>query len=191
MTNPVLRYITGRGGSGTGGLSAYLSKLAEDYSVLPVSAQFLGRDLQDQINCVRNFTTSRSTHVIANSYGAYLFLLSLIAQPSSPIRVLLLSPVLGRAMDRERMLFSRPPREASLKRAISDMNLGQVEHLEILTGEDDEVCDPNLARSIGQQLNIPVTVLKGQGHMLEQQSVATVIDAFLRIQGGKRDEPKH
>ena len=186
MTNPVLRYITGRGGSGTGGLSAYLSRLTEDYSVLPVNDQFLGRDLQDQIKCVRKFTTSGSTHVIANSYGAYLFLLSLIAQPASPIRVLLLSPVLGRAMDRERMLFSRPPREASLKRAISDMNLGQVQHLEILTGEDDEVCDPNLARTIGQKLNIPVTVLRGQGHMLQPRSVATAVDTFLSIGQPKR-----
>ena len=190
MTNPVLRYITGRGGSGTGGLSAYLSRLAEDYSVLPVNAQFLGRDLQDQINCVRDFTTSGSTHVIANSYGAYLFLLSLIAQPRLRSGFCYsLQCLAGQWTESGCCLAARPVKQA--KRAISDMNLGQVEHLEILTGGDDEVCDPNLARTIGQQLNIPVTVLKGQGHMLEQQSVATAIDAFLRIQGGKRDEPKH
>ena len=66
------------------------------------------------------------------------------------------------------------------------MNLGQVQHLEILTGEDDEVCDPNLARTIGQKLNIPVTVLKGQGHMLEQRSVAIAVDTFLSIGQPKR-----
>ena len=79
------------------------------------------------------------------------------------------------------MLFSRPPREASLKRAISEQNLAKVQHLEILTGEDDEICNPAMACEVGQQLNFPVKILRGQGHMLKQESVAAAVSAFLRI----------
>ena len=93
-----IRYITGRGGSGVGGLSAYLATLTNNYDVLPVDPDFLRQDIQQQIDTVRGFIDQPSGNVIANSYGAYLLLLSLIDQASLPIRVLLLSTVLGRAM---------------------------------------------------------------------------------------------
>ena len=40
----MIRYITGRGGSGIGGLSAYLATLDDDYDVLSIDPEFLQKD---------------------------------------------------------------------------------------------------------------------------------------------------
>lgn len=146
-----LRYITGRGGNGKGGLSAYLATLSDDYDVLPIDPVFLAQDTEAQIDKVRAFAVLESANVVANSYGAYLLLLSLIDRGRLPVRMLLLSPVLGRAINEERMLFSRPPREATLHRAIEQERIGLPQHLEIVTGESDEICDPALATWVGGQ----------------------------------------
>ena len=79
----MIRYITGRGGSGIGGLSAYLATLDDDYDVLPIDPEFLLQDIQGQVDSTREFINFDSGNVIANSYGAYLLLLSLIDQPRS------------------------------------------------------------------------------------------------------------
>lgn len=175
----MIRYITGRGGSGIGGLSAYLATLDDDYDVLPIDTEFLQQDIQGQVDATRDFINLESGNVIANSYGAYLLLLSLIDQPPSKVRVLLLSPVLGRAISKERFLLSRPPREKSLHRAVAEQWLGMPHHLEIVTGAKDEICDPALARKIGAQLDINVSILEGEGHMLNATKVSEVLGQFL------------
>ena len=176
----MLRYITCRGGSGVGGLSAYLETLDDDYDVLPIDAGFLQQDIQGQIDTIRATIQLDTANVVANSYGAYLLLLALIDRPPLNIRVLLLSPVLGRAISEERMLLSRPPREATLHKAIAEQRLGMPNHLEIVTGEEDEICDPVLARQMGEQMGIPVSILPNQGHMLEPSSVEGAVQRFLQ-----------
>ena len=175
-----LRYITGRGGSGKGGLSAYLATLSDDYDVLPIDPDFLAQDIQAQVDTVRAFTQLEDANLIANSYGAYLLLLTLIDQPPLNIRVLLLSPVLGRAISEERMLFSRPPREATLHRAIEQERIGLPQHLEIVTGESDEICDPALATWVGERLEIKVSLLAGESHMINPRKVEEAVSRFLQ-----------
>ena len=179
----MIRYITGRGGSGFGGLSAYLATLDDDYDVLPIDPEFLQQDIQGQVDSTREFINLESGNVIANSYGAYLLLLALVDQPPLSVRVLLLSPVLGRAISEERMLFSRPPREKTLHQAIAGQRLGMPDHLEIVTGAEDEICDPALAWQVGEQLGINVSILPKEGHMLEASSVESALKRFLPTEG--------
>ena len=175
----MLRYITGRGGSGTGGLSAYLKTLDDNYDVLPIDAGFLQHDIQGQIDTVRKFIQLDTANVVANSYGAYLMLLALIDRPPLNIRVLLLSPVLSCAISEERMLFSRPPREKTLHKAIAEQRLGMPDHREIVTGAEDEICDPALATKIGEQLGTKVAILAGEEHMLRPHVVSKYQQHFL------------
>ena len=178
----MLRYITGRGGTGAGGLSAYLKTLDDDYDALAIDAEFLQQDIQSQIDTVRDFIKLDTANVVANSYGAYLLLVALIDRPPLNIRVLLLSPVLGRAISEERMLFSRPPREKTLHRAITEQRLGMPDHLEIVTGAEDDICDPKLASQLGKQLKIEVTILPSEGHMLSAVKVSSVLRRFFSEQ---------
>ena len=175
----MLRYITGRGGSGVGGLSAHLKTLDDDYDVLAIDADFLQQDIQTQVNTVRKFIQLDTANVVANSYGAYLLLLALIDQPPLNIRALLLSPVLGRAISEERMLLSRPPREKTLHKAIAEQRLGMPNHMEIVTGQQDEICDPELASQLGKQLKIEVMILPSEGHMLSAEKVSSSLRRFL------------
>ena len=78
----MLRYITGRGGSGIGGLSTHLKTLDDDYDALPIDAGFLRQDMQEQVDKTREFINLESGHVVANSYGAYL--LTHAIQPVTP-----------------------------------------------------------------------------------------------------------
>ena len=174
-----IRYITGRGGSGTGGLSAYLRTLTNDFDVLPIDPEFLLQDIEDQIDSVGRFVQRDGGNIIANSYGAYLLLQTFVDQPPLKIRVLLLSPVLGRAFSTERMLFSRPPREATLRRAIAQRQLGMPQYMTIATGQEDEICDPERAREVATQLAIDISVLEQEGHMISPDRVSNIVEEFL------------
>jgi len=56
-------------------------------------------------------------------------------------------------------------------------------HLEIVTGEDDEICDSALAKQVGEQLGINVSILPNEGHMLEPASVESALQRFLPMGG--------
>ena len=174
-----LKYITGRGGDGLRGLSAYLTTLTPNYRVLAIDPAFLSQDFHGQILQMRSFCTADDGYIIANSYGAYLFLQSLIDQPPIESKVMLLSPVLGRVNSEKRMLISRPPGEKALKSAIIEARLGLPEHLEILTGSDDETCDASLAQETAHMLGVKVCVLQNEGHMITPSKVISAVEAFL------------
>lgn len=110
-----IKYITGRGGDARSGSSVYLETLTDDYSALAVDPIFLRQSFHEQVSALRDFCTIEQSNIIADSFGAYLLLHSLIDQPPLTSRALLLSPVLGRVTSKERMLISIPPGEKSLK----------------------------------------------------------------------------
>ena len=49
-----------------------------------------------------------------------------------------------------------------------------------MTGQEDEICDPALAQKIGAQLNIKVSILQGEGHMLNTNKVSEILGQFLQ-----------
>lgn len=174
-----LRYITGRGGSATQGLSLYLSKLVDDYQALANDAELHRRSVDEQINTVVEFCKP-ATHLIANSYGAYLWLLSRIDAPPSDTRVLLLSPVMGRAVDPEKMLSSRPPRLKGLENAIDEERLVLPKLVSVVTGKDDNVCDyQTAARQCAKLGIVDLSVIVGEGHDMSHEVVSKTVDAFL------------
>ena len=176
---PKLRYITGRLGNAQGGLSAHLATLSPNFEALAIDADFLQQSFEDQVNSTRKFCDIGEGFIIANSYGAYLLLQSLVDQPPLATSVMLLSPVLGRAMDSERMLFSRPPREKTLRNAIATKRIGMPSHLEIVTGKEDEVCDWQLASKCANELGIQISLLEGEGHMISPANVTEAVSLFL------------
>ena len=163
----------------------HLSTLSPDFDALAIDAGFLQQSFEDQVNSTRKFCDIGEGFIIANSYGAYLLLQSLIDQPPLLANVMLLSPVLGRAMDSERMLFSRPPREKTLRTAIESGRLGIPPHMEIVTGKDDEVCDWQLAQRFAKAMKIAISILDEEGHMIATKKVSSAIDNFLQKKAHK------
>ena len=174
-----LKYITGRGGDGISGLSAHLASLSDDYHVLALDQYFLRKTFLEQVAEVQSFHAAFDGYLLANSYGAYLLLHSMIDQPASVSKIMLLSPALGRVNSEKRMLISRPPGEKAFKQAISESRLGIPKGMQILTGALDEVCDADLAKKMGDQLGIEVDILVGEGHMISKEKIADVLKKFI------------
>ena len=174
-----LRYITGRGGSTTQGLSLYLSTLVDDYQALANDTDLHRLSVDEQINTVTNFCKP-ATHLIANSYGAYLWLLSRINAVPSDARVLLLSPVMGRAMDPQQMLSSRPPRLRGLESAITDARLVLPQQVRVVTGRDDDVCTYQTAVAQCAKLGIEdLSIIEDEGHNMSHGLVSKTVNDFL------------
>ena len=179
MVTMKLRYITGRGGSATQGLSQYLSTLVDDYQALANDAELHRLSVDEQINIVTEFCKP-ATHIIANSYGAYLWLLSRIDAASSGTRVLLLSPVMGRAIDPEKMLSSRPPRLRGLENAITEGRITLPQQVRVVTGRDDDVCTYQTAIGQCRKLGIEdLAIIEGEGHNMSHDLVSKVVTDFL------------
>lgn len=174
-----LRYITGRGGSTTQGLSLYLSTLVDDYQALANDTGLHRLSVDEQINTVTNFCKP-ATHLIANSYGAYLWLLSRINAAPSDTRVLLLSPVMGRAIDPEKMLSSRPPRFRGFENAISKDRITLPQQVRVVTGRDDDVCTYQTAIAQCRKLGIEnLSIIEGEGHNISHALVSKTVADFL------------
>ena len=175
-----LRYITGRGGSATKGLSAYLKQQADDFAALANDSELHKLSLDEQLSVVAAFS-SGATHLIANSYGTYLWLLTRIDATPTGTRVLLLSPVMGRAVDPEKMLSSRPPRLRGLENAISEGRVNLPTHVSVRTGQDDPVCDFRTVVTQCERLGVSdLEILQGESHNLTHLLTAQIIQYFLR-----------
>ena len=152
LDQPVL-YITGRGGDHTKGLGGHISTLVSNYTGISVDVQYLRQDIDDQVEVIRAAISECSGgRVIANSYGAYLTLLALIDFEHELEQVVLLSPVLGAAMAKDRMYFSRPPATKRLRDAVAEM-----------MGEEK------------------VFVLQGERHNLTKTTVQDILDTTLGL----------
>ena len=178
-TTMKLRYITGRGGSSQSGLSKYLRTFSDDFKVLANDSSLHRRSVDEQIEIVRAFS-NEATHLIANSYGGYLWLLSRIDAAESAARVLLLSPLMGRHTDQTNMMGSRPPRLKGLESAIESGKIVLPEVISVYTGQADPVCDYRTAIDVCAKLKIrDLHILSKQNHLLDHEIVGQVIEAFL------------
>jgi predicted alpha/beta hydrolase family esterase len=69
--------------------------------------------------------------------------------------------------------------EKALKSAILENRLNLPEHLEILTGSDDEICAASLAEETAHALGVKVCVLQNEGHVITPSKVMSAVQAFL------------
>lgn len=51
--------------------------------------------------------------------------------------------------------------------------------MEIVTGKDDEVCDWQLAQKYATALEIGISIVDEEGHMISPEKVSQAIDSFL------------
>jgi hypothetical protein len=178
-----LRYITDRGGSTTQGLSLYLSTLVDNYQALAIDSELRRVSLDEQVNIVTEFCKP-ATHLIANSYGAYLWLLSRIDAAPSDTPVLLLSPVMGRAIGPEKMLSSRPHRLRGFESAIAEGHMVTPKQVLVVTGRDDDVCTYQTAVAQCAKPGIDDLIfVNREGHNLSHAIVERAVHNFVNPNG--------
>ncbi len=118
--------------------------------------------------------------VIANSYGAYLFLHAQSLMPALNGKVILLSPIVGEFSDDDNTgLGFIPPYADRLFDLAQRGELPAPAHCEIHVGENDWQSRPENVKRLGELLGLGVFVVPEAGHMLPRSYVSDLLDRWL------------
>jgi hypothetical protein len=174
-------YITGRNGHLQRGLGEYLNRLTGSFSGISLDPVFLRQPFNEQVARIQSAIESPTDYkLVANSYGGYLLLHALIDRTKIEHDVLLLSPVLGKAISLESMSFSRPPGANRLLEALEQGRIAKPRYIEIHTGEVDHSCCPLLAAKFAEGIPADrLELIPGQGHRIDRPIVQGIIDDFI------------
>jgi hypothetical protein len=176
-------YLPGRGGEISTGLGQGLLDRGCSIAGREIRGAFLKLTFQQQLDAIctdlQDEFWNADANLVAVSYGCYLFLHAQLNMPPFPGRVLLLSPVLGRAHASEVGVGFIPPRADQLSESTSRHEFPRLNQAEIHVGSEDWQSNPDAVRSFGEHTSIPVTVVEGKGHMLGVDYVGSLLDRWL------------
>ena len=178
----VVDYLTGMGGRLETGLGQGL--LDKDFQVegRELFGEFKKLRFQDQIDIVAKDLSSRFWHedscVIANSFGAYLFLNTQAQLKPFIGKVVLLSPIIGDFSNEETMTTFVPPFAGRILELAKEGNFPIPKNCEIHVGELDWQSNPKSVLAFGELLGIKVSVVPNAGHMLPVSYVEKLLDSF-------------
>lgn len=182
---PCVYYLPGYGGRLDTGLGQGLLGRGLNVAGRETVGEFRYLPFDEQVDVIREDLTSHfwhpQAHVVANSYGAYLFLHAQMAMKVFPGRVLLLSPIVGRFEDNEKGLAFEPPYAERLLEQVQSTPFGMPADCEMHVGELDWQSEPSAVQQFGQRLGVPVTVVPGKGHMLGASYVGPLLDRWLAV----------
>jgi hypothetical protein len=146
--------------------------------------EFRSLCFSEQVATIAEDLTSQYWHedarVIANSFGAYLFLHAQNLMKPFPGHVLLLSPIVG-AFSTEDSIMSFIPPQAERLLALASSGVYPVpRQCEIHVGGQDWQSNPHAVVEFADFLGLKVTVVPNAGHMLGKSYVGGVLDNWLR-----------
>ena len=145
--------------------------------------EFKDMSFTDQVETVKedllnNFWTEDS-RVIANSFGAYIFLRAQASLESYPGKVLLLSPVVGGFADEETGRFFSPPQEHKLSKLAEPGQFPVPKNCEVHTGSEDWQSHPDAVTKFFGLLGVEAVVAEGRGHSLGEDYVSPLLGSWL------------
>ena len=176
-------YLPGRGGEITTGLGQGLMDRRFSVTGRETRGAFLKLTFQQQLDAIctdlQDDFWNADSKLVAVSYGCYLFLHAQLCMPAFPGRVLLLSPVLGRAFAPSVGVGFIPPRSDQLGQAALSCEFPTLNKAEIHVGSEDWQSNPEAVRAFGKHASILVEIVEGKGHMLGVDYVGSVLDRWL------------
>ena len=174
-------YITGRGGNFTTGLGEYLATKTDELDGLSISTNFLRKEFEIQLEVISKLllrTTTKSSTVIANSYGAYLLMHVLLSRKVELSNLILISPILGSCYSANR--FFKPPFSQHLNTLMSRTGSHLPEKTTIIWGAEDESIDQNGLKKLAYQCtDIQLIQIAAQKHHIDKQILAKTLDRIL------------
>ena len=176
-------YLTGMGGRLDSGLGQGLLSRGLQIAGRELVDEFRKLDFQDQIDHIvddlkGNFW-HEDAHVIANSFGAYLFLHAQAQLPPFIGKVILLSPIVGEFGNEVTQMNFIPPRAEKLRQLAEAGTYPVPKQCQIHVGADDWQSNPTNVTALGALLGLDVTVVPDAGHMLPKQYVGALLDSWL------------
>jgi alpha-beta hydrolase superfamily lysophospholipase len=176
-------YLTGMNGRLATGLGEGLLSRGFEVTGRELVGEFRKYDFQTQIDLIVEDLAGNFWHddarVIANSFGAYLFLHAQAQMPPYIGKVMLLSPIVGRFGNDERHMNFIPPRADKLLCLAKDGNFPVPKQCQLHVGADDWQSNPANVSALGSFLGIDVTVVPNAGHMLPKEYVGGLLDQWL------------
>jgi len=163
----------GRNKSWREGIGNFLSSKGYSPTGINLTHDFMKLHVSDQVQNISDLLSNSwqsDTILIGKSYGAYLLLHSLLDFPPFPGKIVLFSPVLGKAFIESQGQFfcSIPPRSKQLLRTINEKDFPTPAHIEIHTGAQDNGCDPNLAQEFTESIpGASLYIVQNKGHRLD------------------------
>jgi pimeloyl-ACP methyl ester carboxylesterase len=178
-------YLPGRGGRLQTGLGEALLSRGLNISGRETLGDFAKLRFAEQIEHVAHNLKAHFWHddamVVANSFGAYLFLHAQTLMATFPGRVLLLSPIVGEFANSESQTFFVPPRARQLMALVQAGQYHSPKHCEIHVGEQDWQRNPDNVQALAKLMAWHVTVVPEAGHMLPKTYVGALLDRWIAI----------
>jgi hypothetical protein len=182
MTNEIY-YLPGYGGGLTTGLGEELAKRGLNISGRATVGEFGALTFAEQIEIVANDLIEKfwspESRVIANSFGAYLFLHAQTQLSSYVGKVLLLSPIVGDFSQDDGLRIFSPPRSGKLQSLVKSGHFNSPLNCEIHVGAQDWQSNPEDVTEFAKLLDIPVHVVENSGHMLDKKYVQGLLDRWV------------
>ncbi len=176
-------YLPGFGGRLSLGLGAALRQRGYEVWGREMSGEFKGLSLYEQASIVsrdlQQSCCSREAKVVANSFGAYLFLHAQTLMKPFPGRLLFLSPIVGAFGSVEKGRYFSPPYAEKVLNEIRKGSYPSPQNLEIYSGSEDWQSPPALLIEVAERLGASLHVIEGQGHRLDPLHVSALLDKWL------------
>jgi len=176
-------YLPGRGGRLETGLGEALLSRGLKVSGRETIGEFTKLSFPEQIELVAHDLKTHFWHddamVVANSFGAYLFLHAQTLMAPFPGKVLLLSPIVGEFANSESQTFFVPPRARQLMELVRAGRYPSPKHCEIHVGEQDWQSNPDNVQTLAKLMAWHVTVVPEAGHMLPKTYVGALLDRWI------------
>ena len=171
------------GGRLDSGLGQGLLSRGCEISGRELVGEFRKLDFQEQIDHIvedlRDNFWHEDARVIANSFGAYLFLHAQTQMPAYLGRLILLSPIVGEFANEETQMNFIPPRADKLLELARAGRFPVPKQCQVHVGSEDWQSNPVNVTTFGSMLGIPVTVVPNAGHMLPKEYVGDLLDKWL------------
>ena len=176
-------YLTGMGGRLDTGLGQALLSRGFEVAGRELYGEFRKLDFQQQVDIVAEDLQihfwQEESRVIANSFGAYLFLHAQVQMKPYIGRVILLSPIVGEFSNEDTRMNFVPPRADKLQQLAEAKSFPIPIHCEVHVGSEDWQSNPVNVTAFGSMLGIDVTVVPNAGHMLPKEYVGNLLDRWL------------
>ena len=175
--------LPGRMGKLNGFIGTLLLNMGYDVYGREIDGVFEELRISKQVEIIQNdikngFWDSKSK-IVASSYGAYLFLHTILDMEKFEGKVLLFSPLLGMSRIIPNRPIVRPPRGRKILEYSKNGKFPKVD-IEVHTGLDDEICDPKLAEEIfSTRDNCKLFIVDKASHRLDKGYIESVLMKFL------------
>ncbi len=183
MKSETVYYLPGHGGRLETGLGEAPMSRGFNVAGRQTIGDFKAIPFSDQIAIIAEDLTNNywreGARVIANSFGAYLFLNALTLMKPYIGKVLLLSPIVGEFSNEDIRMGFIPPHSGRLAQNAENGTYPTPLHCEIHVGELDWQSNPANVTKLAELLGLSATVVPSGGHMLDKQYVSAVLDRWL------------